>query len=132
MASGIGFAIEENLLYLIERHTTILSSLVLMIVRSLSTCLMHGVLAGAIGFAFTIARRIWISKRTRFYSLAAVAFVLFGYIAAIGIHSAFNFVITSRWQPLAILIPGVVFVVGSALMKRIESSAPETKRTAWR
>lgn len=132
MAAGIGFAIEENLLYLINRHTEILSSLVLMIVRSISTCLMHGVATAIIGFAFTTARRTWYTGRKPFAALAAAMVALAGYAGAIGLHGAFNAIVLSRWQPLAILIPGVMFVVGALRMKRTESTAAETRRTVWR
>jgi RsiW-degrading membrane proteinase PrsW (M82 family) len=131
MASGIGFAIEENLLYLLNRHTEILSSLLLMILRSLSTCVMHGVATAMIGFAFTISRRVWRKKKKRIAMLYAAFSAFVGYVAAVGMHSAFNFVALSRWQPLAIFIPGVVFVIGVRLMKRTESSAPETRKTVW-
>lgn len=132
MAAGIGFAIEENLLYLINRHTEILSSLLLMIVRSISTCVMHGVVTAIIGFAFTAARRIAFNRKKRGGTLFAVLVALAGYAFAIGMHSAFNLIVLSRWHPLAILVPGLVFVFGAIWMKRSESKAPETRRTIWR
>jgi RsiW-degrading membrane proteinase PrsW (M82 family) len=131
MASGIGFAIEENLLYLLNRHTEIVGSLLLMILRSLSTCVMHGVATATIGFAFTISRRVWHHRRRQIAILAAAFSAFMGYVAAIGMHGAFNFVMLSRWQPLAIVIPGVVFVIGVRLVKRTESRAPETRKTLW-
>jgi RsiW-degrading membrane proteinase PrsW (M82 family) len=132
MAAGIGFAIEENLLYLINRHTEILSSLLLMIVRSLTTCLMHGVATAVIGFAFTTARRIRqnVQRPTAVSAAALTAFA--GYAAAIALHGAFNFILLSRWHPLAVLAPGLVFVLGAILMKRAEARAPETRRTVWK
>jgi RsiW-degrading membrane proteinase PrsW (M82 family) len=132
MAAGIGFAIEENLLYLLNRHSEILSSLLLMILRSLSTCVMHGVATAMIGFAFTISRRVWHNRKRQIAMLLAVFSAFMGYAAAIGMHGAFNFVVLSRWQPLAIVVPGVVFVVGARLLKRAESGAPETRRTVWK
>jgi RsiW-degrading membrane proteinase PrsW (M82 family) len=132
MASGIGFAIEENLLYLINQHTEILGSLLLMILRSLSTCVMHGVATAIIGFAFTISRRVWHNRKRRIAVLVAVLLALLGYAAAVGMHGAFNFVVLSRWQPLAIFVPGVVFIVGVRLLKHTESGAPETKKTVWK
>lgn len=132
MASGIGFAIEENLLYLINEHTEILGSLLLMILRSLSTCVMHGVATAMIGFAFTISRRIWHNKKRRIAGLVAVLSAFLGYATAIGMHGAFNFVVLSRWQTFAIFVPGVVFVIGVRLLKHTESGAPETRRTVWK
>jgi RsiW-degrading membrane proteinase PrsW (M82 family) len=131
MASGIGFAIEENLLYLLNRHTEILGSLLLMILRSVSTCVMHGVATAIIGFAFTTARRVWRNSKRRAATWVAALLAFLGYLAAIGMHGSFNLVALSKWQPLAIFIPGVVFVAGVRLAKRAESSAPETRKTVW-
>jgi len=80
-ASGIGFSIIENFLYL-NQHPSM--GVPLALTRAFSTCLMHGTAAAFVGTAIGRFR----FKRRSGRQLALVV----GWVLAIALHMAFNFV----------------------------------------
>lgn len=108
MAIGIGFSIEENLLFVLRSGEALESQRVYVILRSVSTCLMHGMTTAIIAYACTTVRR-------RGYILLAL--VLISYGGAVFIHGLFNHLILSNMRTLAILLPGTVYIGGVLVLK---------------
>lgn len=83
-ASGIGFSIVENFIYL-NRNPKM--GVMLAVSRAFSTCLMHGTAAGLVGIAI---------GRVRFQQRAGKSLgLLGGWLAAMLLHAAFNTVTQS-------------------------------------
>jgi RsiW-degrading membrane proteinase PrsW (M82 family) len=120
-SSGIGFAVEENLLYLISHHTQIVSSLLYMVVRSMSTCLMHGLCTALIGFIFT-----YIRKNTIGYW-----FIPFGYILAVILHSSYNYLVNSVFTAIGILLAFILYLSFAIIMRYLAEQMPEAKNISW-
>ncbi|MEM1441228.1 MAG: PrsW family glutamic-type intramembrane protease [Verrucomicrobiota bacterium] len=124
LACGIGFAVEENLIYLIQFDSgNAADSRVLMVIRSFSTCLMHGVATGIVGYALTLARRGGIPARILLPLLALV-------IASV-YHGGFNWLMLQGFLVPAVLVAFIAFLVFLLTMKELETRAPETKGTIW-
>lgn len=90
-ASGIGFSIVENFIYLSQNPRM---GITLAVSRAFSTCLMHGAAAGLVGIA--IGRVRFQQKAGRGLGLAG------GWIAAMILHGVFN-AITQADLPNALL-----------------------------
>lgn len=124
LACGIGFAVEENLIYLIRFDSgDAEESRVLMVIRSFSTCLMHGVATGLVGYALTVARRSGL--------LARILLPLLALLAASVYHGAFNWLMLSGFLVPAVLAAFMLFIAFLLAMKELETRAPETKGTVW-
>ncbi len=123
LACGMGFAIEENLVYLIRFAEGAEDSRMLMILRSFSTCLMHGVATGLTGYALTLARRrggwgwVWLP--------------LLGLGIASGYHAGFNWLMLEGHLTSGLIGAFLLFVAFLCCMKESESKAPEAKGTQW-
>lgn len=104
MASGIGFSILENYLYLsISASSGLGGSILFIITRSLTASLMHGSTTALIGYA------IQIMHNYKFFSL----FLSIGmYVLAASIHSIYNLLgLTKGLQVIVILIPVFLFML---------------------
>tara|TARA_R110002096_G_scaffold40688_10_gene110359 strand:+ start:596 stop:1258 length:663 start_codon:yes stop_codon:yes gene_type:complete len=123
MSSGIGFSIEENLNFLIEFHQNDGDSMVLMILRSFSTCLMHGVATGLVGYAMTLACR-----RDGFQKLVMPPL---GWLIASCYHSLFNWLMIQGHLVIGMIIAFAFFFLFLFRMKTEESNAAETQGTVW-
>lgn len=123
MASGIGFAVEENLNYLVVWHQDDGQSMSLMVLRSLSTCLMHGVASGLVGFTFTMGKRGGGGWR--------VFFPFLGWIVASVYHGIFNGLVLSGHLAIAICVAIAIFVLFLHGMKVLEPKAAEIRGTVW-
>lgn len=88
-ASGSAFAIAENLLYLSQGQGQ--DSLVLSVSRAFSTSLMHSSTSALVGVS--LGRAKFGRGPARFLSL------IVGWLAAIGLHAAFNNVSTASPTP---------------------------------
>lgn len=108
MASGIGFSVQETLYYFTSFTTNPgFSSLFPLLVRTVTTCLMHGMSTAVIGFGFVITSRfkgIRIPMILGLLSLSAT------------IHSLYNILITTRLAIIALLMPAALFFTGLALL----------------
>ena len=123
LASGIGFAVEENILYLIRFHETEAQSTTLMVMRSFSVCLMHGVATGTTGYLVT--------KAVRAEKAMIVIYPLLGWLAASVYHAAFNWAMLNWHYGIATTVAILVFGVFLYRMKEAESWAPEIQGTNW-
>lgn len=124
LACGIGFAVEENLVYLIRFDTgEAADSRVLMVVRSFSTCLMHGVASGFVGYSLTLA--------CRSQGFGRVFFPLLAILSAAIYHGGFNWLMLRELVVPAVLLAFVTFIAFLLTMKELEARARETKGTVW-
>lgn len=123
LSCGIGFAIEENLIYLIRFHESDGESRLLMVMRSFSTCLMHGVATGFTGYSATVARRArgWVS----------IFPLPLGLLFASIYHAVFNTVMLEGHHYAGMIGAILLFILFLVAMKELESRAPETKGTMW-
>ena len=111
-ASGIGFSIVENFIYLSQNPGMAIS---LAVSRAFSTCLMHGAAAGLVGIAIG---RVRFRQRTgRGLGLAG------GWLAAMILHGAFNAITQSGSLPRALqaIIPIGIGFAGVGLIAYIIS-----------
>jgi len=95
-AAGIGFSITENFLYMSQGA----ASLGVMLVRSFSTCLMHGTASALVGAA---VGRFRFQKRSG-RGLA----MLGGWLAAIILHAIFNSIARNQRLPQGLVVPLLV------------------------
>ncbi|NOY07575.1 MAG: PrsW family intramembrane metalloprotease, partial [Spirochaetes bacterium] len=104
MASGIGFSILENYLYLsISASSGMGGSVVFIITRSLTASLMHGSTTALIGYAIQIMHN---------YNFFSFFLSLGMYLLAVSIHSIYNLLgLTKGLQVIAILIPVFLFML---------------------
>ncbi|MEM9282774.1 MAG: PrsW family glutamic-type intramembrane protease [Verrucomicrobiota bacterium] len=123
MASGIGFSIEENLNFLIRFHQNDGDSMTLMILRSFSTCLMHGVATGLIGYSLTLAKRR--------KGLIVFLFPAIGWSIATFYHAFFNWLMLQQQMVIGLLIALIAFFALLFIMKQVEGKAPEVQGTIW-
>ncbi|MGD1995165.1 MAG: PrsW family glutamic-type intramembrane protease [Anaerolineae bacterium] len=100
-ASGIGFSITENFLYISQNPSV---GVPLALTRSFSTCLMHGTAAGLVGAAVGRFR----FKRQSGRQLALIG----GWVTAILIHALFNLV---AWRTSATGSLGALVGMGIGL-----------------
>lgn len=119
MASGIGFSVQETLYYFTSFTATGSAALFPLLVRTATTCLMHGMSTATIGFGFVITSRfkgIRIPMLLGLLSLAAT------------IHSLYNILIGTRLAIVALLMPAILFFAGLALLP---DDGEEDDREVW-
>lgn len=123
MTAGIGFSIEENLNFLVRLESSESQKMSLMILRSFSTCLMHGVATGFTGYTITLARRAgkwW-----------AIIFPVVGLIIASFYHGLFNWLMLHQHLAWGMIMAFGLFFVFMQCMKVVEDTAFETRGTRW-
>jgi len=111
-AVGAGFAVSENLYYLIQVHE---SNLLIWLIRGFGTAMMHG---GSTAI-FAMLSKNFIDRRPQ----SRVVVFLPGLTAAILIHSAFNqFFLPPVWTTLAqvVVLPLLMMAVFSRSEKQIQ------------
>lgn len=123
VAAGIGFSIQENLAYLLTYAASGRAVLALMILRSLSTSLMHGASTGFTAYIMTQTAR---------HMPWGLLFLPAGYAGAIVFHGAFNWMSFSGFQDVAILLPLPVYVIGGFMIKKGSEKSPELRNSGWR
>lgn len=110
MASGIGFSIQENYLYLFKMMGTEGSPAFYMLIRSITTCLMHGMTTAILGYGLILIRS----------SKVMMGAFLFGIFSlSVTLHSLFNLYINSSIfgvRLIAMLMPFMLYVVGLILL----------------
>lgn len=114
-ATGVAFAVIENLLYLSQLPPTanLLTGLGLAVTRAFSTSLMHGSASALVGVA--LGRFRFGRGRTRFASLAL------GWGAAMALHLAFNNLISRNlgvWTVVLAVLLGLSGVLLNGLLIR--------------
>jgi len=96
MAAGIGFSIHENFMYLLAFDTGDFLVIVLSILRSFSTALLHGSTVVIISFAFFVSKqsgRIFVSLITGSFVLAVIIHGLYNYLVAVKALAGLAFLI---------------------------------------
>lgn len=107
MASGIGFSVQEMLYYFTQFIVDSgLHTLIPLLVRTATTCLMHGMTTAIIGFGLTIALNLRAIRVPIVLGLLALASV---------IHSLYNILIDTRLAILALIMPALLYLTGLAL-----------------
>ncbi|MEZ4862430.1 MAG: PrsW family intramembrane metalloprotease [Caldilineaceae bacterium] len=127
-AAGIAFAVVENLLYLSQTPPTAATgeNLALAVTRAFSTSLMHGSASALVGVAlgrFRFGRgpgALW----ARFGAL------LLGWGAAMGLHLAFNNLISRDWGLLTIVL-AVALGLGGVLLNALLIRWGLREERAW-
>lgn len=108
MASGIGFSVQEMLYYFTQfTADSGLYSLIPLLVRTATTCLMHGMTTAIIGFGLTITANLRAIRIPMILGLLALASV---------IHSLYNILINTRLAVLALIMPAALYFAGLALL----------------
>lgn len=104
MASGFGFAILENYVFITHYELAGIGSIIYVMMRGITTSVMHGCMTAIIGYGIFLTYGF--SRR----SLPAVLFGLF--TVAITVHALFNLLIghTGFGKLLAIDLPLLLFV----------------------
>ena len=121
MAAGIGFAVEENLRWLLalpESERVIW----IMVSRSFSTCLMHGTCTALVGLAVTA----WLRRKGVAVVLPFLALAL-----ASVLHGAFNYSVLSSMHLYYMGLPPIIFIGGLILIRKRQEGAPEVEGTSW-
>lgn len=113
MASGIGFSIQESMYYFAISSREI-ADLAMLIARTLTTALMHGMTTATMGIGLLV-----IDKKRK-----TSVFILLGLlILAICLHSLYNFILRTPVSLVAMLIPITMFVVGWIFIRNLESDS---------
>lgn len=108
MASGIGFSVQEMLYYFTQfTADSGLQVLLPLLVRTATTCLMHGMTTAIVGFGLTITTNFREIRIPMVLGLLALASV---------IHSLYNILIDTRLAVLALIMPAVLYFAGLALL----------------
>jgi RsiW-degrading membrane proteinase PrsW (M82 family) len=118
MAVGVGFSIQENNLYLSQLQTGELGGRLMMaMLRSVLTSLMHGLTTAMIGFGFSLIKDFRIFTFPLSFGLFAIA---------VTSHSLFNLYTNSQLRAVGILLPALIYLTGVFILyvldtdKRIE------------
>jgi RsiW-degrading membrane proteinase PrsW (M82 family) len=113
MASGIGFSIQETLFYLQAlTMNSGLSSIVPVVIRTLTTCLMHGMATAVIGFSIIMTAGFKDVRASMIMGMLALAAT---------IHSLFNLMIGTRLAVMAMVMPAALYFAGLALASGMEN-----------
>ncbi len=119
MASGIGFSILENYLYVDSLTTGSADVLLVAVTRTLTTAIMHGSTTAIVGYGLFLVKD---------FERRALPAVLLGlYTTAVTVHAIYNLLVMySGWGKLvAVLIP-LVLILGLVLLyNREELLKPE-------
>ncbi len=108
MASGIGFSVQEMLYYFTNFSAAPgLLSLFPLLVRTATTCLMHGMSTAVLGFGITI---------TAGYKTIRVPICLGLLALSATIHSLYNILINTRLAIIALITPAILYFLGLALL----------------
>lgn len=108
MASGIGFSVQEMLYYFTQfTADSGLHALFPLLVRTATTCLMHGMTTAVVGFGLTITVNLRVIRVPMVLGLLALASV---------IHSLYNILIDTRLAVLALIMPAALYFAGLALL----------------
>ncbi|AGA68166.1 hypothetical protein Desdi_0637 [Desulfitobacterium dichloroeliminans LMG P-21439] len=107
IAAGIGFSIQENYVYLFSHMTGDGSPVLFVITRSVTSCLIHAITTGMVGFGLTMTKKFD----------GSVWPILFGlFTLSVTIHALYNLYITSCYQNIAMLMPCVLYLMGLVVL----------------
>ena len=106
-AAGVGFSIQESLFHFTHSSGSA-SHLITLIVRTLTTSIMHGVTTAIIGAGLMMIQ----SQR---HIILPLIFGLFA--VSISVHAIFNLLLPSNLAIIAILMPVGLYFAGMALLR---------------
>ncbi|MBR5111984.1 MAG: PrsW family intramembrane metalloprotease [Clostridia bacterium] len=98
-ATGIGFAMFENMVILLQNIENVTVGLA--IVRGFSTALMHGVCTAAVGYGMS-----FIKKRRKLFYCGTVALLTLASIY----HGIFNMLVQSEYKYLGFILPALTYI----------------------
>lgn len=107
MASGIGFSIQENYLYLLNNIGMHGSPILYIVIRGITTCLMHGISTAILGYGLQMVRKIRIMTLPLLFGLFSISVTL---------HSLFNLYINSSLKLLGMILPIVLYILGVLIL----------------
>lgn len=123
MASGIGFSILENYLYVSAMQAGSVDLLLMAATRALTTSLMHGCTTALIGYGLYLVRGL---------EKSALPSMLLGlYATAVTIHAIYNLLVMySAWGKLiAVLLPIIMAFALLLLFYQDEIFEPDSKES---
>jgi RsiW-degrading membrane proteinase PrsW (M82 family) len=112
MAIGIGFSIQENYLYLSHYHMSgNESALALVVFRSMSTSLMHGLTTALIGFGLCVIKDFKVFTFPLTFGLFSIAVIS---------HSLFNLYIDSNLKIIGLVMPLAAYAMALTALYSLE------------
>lgn len=110
LAAGIGFSIQENYTYLLSQAAVASSLTFYVILRSITTCLMHGMATGILGFGLTLIKEFRVLVLPLLFGLFSLAVIL---------HALFNLLIaSSSVRLIGMLLPLMLYMVSALVIHR--------------
>lgn len=119
MASGIGFSILENYLYIMGADYTGLSTIMFAVTRAMTTSVMHGCTTAVIGYGFFLIKDL---------ERQALTPLLIGlYTTAVTIHAIFNILVvySNTGKVIGVILPIALFIVLVLLFYKDELSSTD-------
>ncbi|NLC31805.1 MAG: PrsW family intramembrane metalloprotease [Clostridiales bacterium] len=123
LAAGIGFSIQENYTYLLSQAAVASSLTFYVILRSITTCLMHGMATGLLGFGLTLIKEFRVLTLPLLFGLFSLSVIL---------HALFNLYIASSVRLIGMLMPLMLYMVsvlviyrGNILSDTVQAEASE-------
>ena len=108
LAVGVAFSIQETIYYFSMTMGTT-SDFITLIVRTLTTCLMHGMTTGIFGAG------LFIMQKQRHILMPTI----FGLLTfSTGIHAIFNMLLPTNAAIIAMLIPITLYIMGLIFMSK--------------
>ncbi len=116
IVAGVGFAIQENYIYILEHLGEDQSPVLFILSRCFTSCLIHGVTTGMIGYGLMLARK----QKEMIWPM------VFGlYTLAVTIHALYNLYISTHYQYIGMLMPLLLYLLGYTVLK--VNDEPERK-----
>lgn len=106
-AVGIGFAVIENMVILLQNVSSV--SLLWALVRGFGSALMHGMCTGAVGLGLH-----FVHQKKKLFIPGTFALL----VTAITYHSIYNMLVQSEWRYCGFLLPLATFAVLIGFMLR--------------
>lgn len=108
-AAGIGFSILENCIYLLDNFGSAASPLYYIVLRSITTSLLHGIATAVIGYGIMLLGRLKVLKLPLLFGLFSVAVIL---------HALFNMYTGSELKIVGLLMPILLYLIGLVLLSQ--------------
>lgn len=108
IAAGVGFAIQENYIYILEHLGEDQSPIPFILSRCFTSCLIHGITTGMMGYGLMLVRKL----------KELVWPMLFGlYTLAVTIHALYNLYISTHYQYIGMIMPLLLYLLGYTVLK---------------
>ena len=110
MAVGVGFSIQESMYYFAASSREI-GDLTALVIRTMTTALMHGMTAAAFGIGLLLLH----NRRHLLFPL------IFGLLAlSVSIHALFNLLLQTHFAAIALVMPITMFAAGWMFIRNVE------------